>query len=94
MPLRVDLHPDVVWFVRNRCNGLEQAAFAQATARVRAEPLRFSESLADPAISRFMLRFYRFGNCLAVFEYDPARNRMRVLQCRRVRPPKRPAPQE
>lgn len=90
MLVKVDLHPDVVWFIRHNCSEEEQLAFARAVSALRTEPISRSESLADPQLSPFMLRFFRFAKCLAIFEYDLGRNKLKVLQCRRVRPSRRP----
>jgi hypothetical protein len=90
MLLKVDLHPDVVWFVQQRCTGAEQQAFYAALQATRTEPVGSSEAILDPGLSRYMLRFFRFANCLAVFHYDPARGSIKVLECRRMQP-KRPS---
>jgi hypothetical protein len=90
MLVKVDLHEDVVWFIRHRCSKEEQLAFLLALEAVRKEPIAHSEALADPRLSRYMLRFFRFADCIALFKYDVAGNRIKVMECRRVQPSKRP----
>ncbi len=88
MRIKVELHAEVVWFIRHRCNDSEVDAFYEQLEKLRSEPIENSEPMADPDLSAYMLRFFRFRLNLALFEYDPARNRIRVLECRRI-PPKR-----
>ena len=86
MRLRVELHRDVVWFIRHCCTDREIDAFYEQLEKIRTEPLAHSKALADSALSRYMLRFFRFAQCIAVFQYKPAKDRIIVRQCRRVRP--------
>lgn len=37
-----------------------------------------------------MLRFFRFGANKAIFELDLSRDRIRVLECRKLKPVQRP----
>jgi hypothetical protein len=87
---KVDLSPDVVWFVRHQCNCEEQDAFFRALEIVRTQPVAWSEAASDAEVSPYMLRFFRFAANIALFEFDPGRSRIRVLECRRSRKP-RPA---
>jgi hypothetical protein len=89
MLIKVDLHPNVVWFVRHQCNNEEQSAFFRELEETRKQPIARSEVTSDPKLGQYMLRFFRFAHCLAVFEYDVAKEKIKVLECRRVRPPKR-----
>jgi len=89
MLIKVELHPDVDWFVRRRCTRVEQEEFYKALDLIRSAPIGHSEPVYDPELSRYMLRFFRFRNCLAVFEYDAGRNLVRIIQCRRVPPDQR-----
>lgn len=82
----MELHPDVVWFIKHRCNRDEVDAFYRQLEALRREPIRNSEAIAEPRLSRYMLRFFRFTTSLAVFHYDAAKDRIRVLECRRVKP--------
>jgi len=84
MRVKVELHKDVVRYVRRSCNDDEVAAFYEQLERLRTDPIDDSEPTTDPRLSKYMLRFFRIGNNLAIFEYDPARNRIRVLECRRI----------
>ena len=89
MRIKVDLHRDVVWFIRHKCNREEQDAFYRELERVRADPvalIEHSEAIRDPEISRYMLRFFRFAECMAIFETNRKRDRIRVRQCRRISP--------
>ena len=81
---KVELHRRVQWFVGYRCTTAEQDAFWDRLRRVVADPLRNSKHRSDPRLSRYMLRMFRFAGCLAIFEYDPATERIRVLECRRL----------
>jgi len=82
--IKVELSPTAIYF-------LNQLA---PVDRVRASPsamLRLSEPCWDPAVSRYVLRRFAFGRGvakIAIFEYDAARERMRVLICRLQRPRK------
>ena len=88
MRIKVELHPEVVWFIRHRCNEDEVSAFYEELERLREEPIANSEAVADPRLSRYMLRFFRFRQNLTIFELNPAKNRIRVLECRKS-PPRR-----
>lgn len=96
MHVKVELHRDVVWFVRRRCNDDEVKAFYEQLERVRTDPIENSEATVDPDLSRYMLRFFRFKENIAVFEFDPGRDRVVIRQCRRLRgkPKRRGDPKE
>jgi hypothetical protein len=85
MPIKVELHSDIVRFVRHECSDAEVDEFYAGLERIRRDPLA-SEAIADPRLSRYMLRFFRFGSCVAIFRYDPGRETIKVLECRKVRP--------
>ena len=91
MQRKMELHREVAWFVRHQCNDKEVDAFYEALDRVRDDPIGASEAMADADLSRYMLRFFRFENCIAIFETNRSRDRLRVRQCRRL-PPKRGKP--
>lgn len=86
MRIKVELHRDVVWFVKHECSSEERAAFYECLDRVRGDPIGHSEAIADPRLSRYMLRFFRFERCVAIFETNRARDRIRVRECRRLLP--------
>ena len=92
MRIKVELDPEVVWFIGHRCGRDEVDAFYEALHRIRTQPIQNSEAVADPQVSRYILRFFRFGANIALFEYAPAKDRIRVLECRRVTPRRRPKP--
>lgn len=81
MRIKVELHSDVVWYIRHRCTREEAALFYEGLDKIRVEPIEHSESIARPDRSRYMLRFFRFGRNIAIFEYDIGRNQIRVLEC-------------
>jgi hypothetical protein len=85
MHFKVELHRDVVWHIRHRCDRDEVDAFYEGLERLRSDPIENSEAIADPELSRYMLRFFRFKGNLAIFELDPGRNRVVIRQCRRLR---------
>jgi hypothetical protein len=90
MRIKVELHEDVVWFVKRRCTPDEAAAFYARLEDIRREPISNSESIADPTVSEFMLRFFRFGRNIAIFEYDIWNAQIRVLECQKPKPTRKP----
>lgn len=91
MRIRVELHREVIWFIRHEADEAEIKAFYEQLERVSADAVAMienSEPVRSPGMSRYMLRFFRFERCIAVFETDRARDCIRVRECRRV-PPKR-----
>jgi hypothetical protein len=93
MRVKVELYEDVVWFLRHRCNADERRLFYEQLEVTRSKPIDHSEAVFDPVLSRFMLRFFRFGTNKAIFEFDPGRDRIRVLACEKLRPhPRQPGP--
>lgn len=89
MRTKVELHPDVVWFVRRQCSEAEPGSFYGELEKVRRDPIENSEHFRDPNLSRYMLRCFRFARIMAVFKHYPAKNLIRVLECRRIRPKQR-----
>ncbi|MCH7592340.1 MAG: hypothetical protein IH989_06140 [Planctomycetes bacterium] len=91
MRIKVELHREVVGFVRHDADESEIKAFYEALDRLAADPVALienSEPVRRPGVSRYMLRFFRFGRCIAIFETNRARDRIRVRECQRI-PPKR-----
>jgi len=86
MRIKVELHKDVVWYIRHRCNREEAESFYERLEKVRLEPITNSQAISDPKVGRYMLRFFRFLRNIAVFEYDIARDHIRVLECRKPLP--------
>lgn len=84
--LRVELHKDVVGFLRVEATRREVDAFYNALQDARRDPSKHSFPVSDAALSRYLLRAFRFATCLAVFRLDAGRGRLRVLQCRRIPP--------
>ncbi len=86
MRATVELHPDVVRFLKKRCTDAERKAFYNRLEEVRRKPIENTEPFRDAKLSRFMLRFFRFAEFMAVFKFDPANNRIRVYECRKSTP--------
>ncbi len=86
MRATVELHPDFVWFLKKRCTDAERKAFYNRLEEVRRKPIENSEHIRDAKLSRYMLRFFRFAGIMAVFKFDPAKNRIRIYECRKITP--------
>ena len=89
MPVKVELYADVAAFVRYRCTKDEADEFFARLHRIRDRPIANSEAYSDPHLSRYVLRCFRFGRGvekIAIFAYEPAEDRIRVLKCRLARP--------
>jgi hypothetical protein len=83
MRVKVELHKDVVRFLNHDCSDEDRRAFQDVLDRVRETPVELSEAIADPNLSRYMLRFFRFAGYLAVFSFDPAVPRIVVRKCQK-----------
>lgn len=83
MGYKVELHPDVVRFLKWECNAAERDAFSALMRKLGDEPIKHSAPFRDPVISRYMIRRARFGSCIAVFSFDRARTKIRIRKCRR-----------
>ncbi len=92
MRFKVEFDPNAVWFLRKRCDEATLKLFYDQLERVSTEPIANSEAYADPEKSRYMLRIFRFADCVAIFGYDPARNVIRVAECRLSKRQPRAAP--
>lgn len=85
MRFKVELHSDVQDFVWNRCTARERVAFRQMCRRIAEDPILHSEPATEPRLSRYILRFARFGQYIAIFGFDRARKRVRIRKCRRLK---------
>lgn len=85
MRFKVELHREVRWFLRRECDSQERAAFFDQLERLRDDPVGLSGAIFDPAVSPYMLRYFRFGRYLAVFEIDVAKDQLVIRVCRRAR---------
>ena len=85
MRIKVELHREVVWFIRHACSDEEVDAFYEELEKLRSDPIENSEATADPDLSRYMLRFFRFKQNIAIFQLDPAGERIVIRQCKRLR---------
>ncbi len=52
MSVKVELHPDVHWFLKWRCTLEERKEFRQRLQEVEAEPIKHSDSIIVPELSR------------------------------------------
>lgn len=86
MFIEVEIHRNVLLFLKHECSSEERAAFYECLDRVRGDPIGLSEAITKPALSRYMLRFFRFAGCIAIFETNRARDRIRVRECQRLLP--------
>ncbi|MCK4660160.1 MAG: hypothetical protein KAV82_11615 [Phycisphaerae bacterium] len=90
MRIKVELHPDVeAWLLQRRHDWRLIDSFYRRLQTLSCEPISNSEAVSDPRLSRYMLRFSRFGGndeYAAIFQYDIGRNRIRVLECRKLKP--------
>jgi len=84
MRIKVELHRDVVWYLKRRCNEKERAEFSAVQERIRSDPITLideTDAIFEPRLSTHMLRLFRFGNNVAVFRFDPARSKIKILEC-------------
>lgn len=86
MFIEVEIHRNVLFFLKYECSSEERAAFNECLGRVRGDLIGLSEAITDPTLSRYMLRFFRFARCIAIFETNRARDRIRVRKCQRLLP--------
>ena len=86
MRIKAELHREVIWYIRHSCHDEERHEFYRRLDRVREDPIENSQETADPRVSPYILRFFEFGRNIAIFEYNPAKDRMIVRQCRKLRP--------
>jgi hypothetical protein len=84
MPIEVEYSRDVFRFLEKHCTPEERAEFYVRVDAVKAEPIKNSDPCIEPELSRYMLRFFRFGLNKAIFKLDAFRNRIRVVECRRI----------
>ncbi|MDO8632284.1 MAG: hypothetical protein Q7R41_17515, partial [Phycisphaerales bacterium] len=83
---KVELRKEVIRYVKRECNSTERAAFYCELERVIEDPISYSEAIFDPEVSRYLLRFFRFAGSLAIFEFDPTKQRIIVRVCRKTKP--------
>jgi len=91
MRVKVELDRDVRWFVRRECSQAEQDEFYAALHSVFADSvsmIEHSEAHHDPKFSRYVQRFFRFGDCIAIFETNRERDRAKVRKCQRLQRPR------
>ncbi len=86
MRIKVELFRVVLRYLRHECSTDERALFSEELQRVRDEPIARSQAIYDPNISKYMLRFFHFGEHMAMVELDVSLNVMRVVKCRKAKP--------
>ena len=84
MRFRVELQLSVRWFLKRECSADDRLAFDRMLEKLCDDPIGNSEPYRDPELSRYMLRFFRFGDCLGVFGFLPAKDLILVVECRRL----------
>jgi hypothetical protein len=90
MRTKVELHPDVVKYVRGLPES-ERDDFVKNLRHVRQKPIERSTAHIERKIRGHMLRRFEFGRDknkqrIAIFEYDMVFNLMRMLHCRFIDP--------
>ena len=90
----MELAPAVVLFLEAECLREEVEAFLVCKRLIQEDPIKYSQPYLGPTDHPSTLRYFRFGGCLALFEYrwtgDSRTDLIRVLACRR-KEPNRPA---
>ena len=86
MRIKVELRKEVIRFVKRECNDAVRAAFYRELEKVIDDPISCSEAIFDPQVSRYLLRFFRFNGSLAIFEFNPSKQKIIVRICRKRKP--------
>jgi hypothetical protein len=87
MRIKVELHREVVRFIKRECSAEERSAFYEKLELLRSSWVALyenSEATYDPEASPYMLRLFRFKEIVAVLEESGDRERILVRQCRRI----------
>lgn len=85
MRFKVELHKDVVWFIRRGCAADEAKEFYAWLERLRDDPIAGTEVFVDKKLAPYALRYFRFGRNIGVFRLDAVRQKVIVRQCRKFR---------
>lgn len=89
MRFEVELHPDLARILKSyRWPPEEVEAFFARLNEVCDDPIGQSEHVSEPDISRYILRFFRFGvraEKIAIFGLDSLKAKIRVIKCRPLR---------
>ena len=90
MPIKVGLSDEVKLFLETECFPEELEAFKVCVRLVVKDPIEYSQPYTGPTNAPYMLRWFRFGGCWAMFEYwwtgDVNTDRIQFTVCRRRRP--------
>ena len=81
--LKVDMHKEVLRFLRHECSAADRESFQKGLEAVRTLPIESSGPYHDPEIRPHMLRYFRFGQNRAIFEYHPAKDLIVIWECRK-----------
>lgn len=87
MRFKVELRKEAVWFIKHECSAGDRAAFFDELEKQKSDPISNSEPSYDPTIKRYMLRQFPFGPHWAIFEIQPAAEKIIVRACKKRRPP-------
>jgi mRNA-degrading endonuclease RelE of RelBE toxin-antitoxin system len=85
MPINVELHPDVRRFLRKASPEIRNTFYEQL-CWLCENPIEHSIAYHDPALSRYILRYFRFGDYVALLGFLAARDEIKVLECRSSNP--------
>ena len=90
MPIKVELSDEVRLFLDNACLPEEREEFVVCARLVADDPIEHSQAYLGRTSAPHVLRFFRFGGCIALFAYewtgDEKTERIRIVACRRTRP--------
>lgn len=85
MRFKVELRKEVVHYLRRECDAVDRREFYDGLERIGSDPITSSELIVDDSISRHVLRYFRFARHIAVFQFNPGKDRVVVRVCRRFR---------
>lgn len=84
------LNSEVRFFLETECLDEEVEAFFAAVEMVLLDPIGQSRPWLGRSNRPYIVRFFRFGGCLAFFEYhstgDERTESIRIQSCKRLKP--------
>ncbi len=81
MRIKVELRPEVRRFLRTVTPNV-RGTFFEKLHWVCEDPIVRSFAYHDPTVSKYMVRYFRFSNHVALFGYLAARDEIKVIECR------------
>ena len=81
MRIKVELRPGVRRFLRKATPAIRETFYEQLRW-VCENPIERSVAYHDPTLSKYILRYFRFADYVALFGYLAARDEIKVLECR------------